>query len=96
MAKINPFAGLRVAGGGLQITNGKAPRVILRKRGTVGLDQRLGRPIRTGPKRIPIKAIGSVIRGPISVARAQPLTDAQTNVTTVRAGVGAHTPTKIW
>ncbi|MEE8551525.1 MAG: hypothetical protein V3T08_09770 [Gemmatimonadota bacterium] len=96
MAKINPFAGLRIAGGGLQITNGKAPRVVLRSRGTVGLDQRLGRRIRTGHRRIPIKPLGNVVRGPISAARVQPLTDAQLNVQTVRAGVGAHSRTKIW
>ena len=92
---INPLGGMRFARG-LQLTTGKAPRMILKSRGTVGLDQRLGRRIRTGHKRIPIKPIGKVLNRPATLAVARPLTDAQLNVRTGRAGVGARSRTKIW
>ena len=92
---INPLGGRRFART-LQLTNGKAAKLVLKQRSSIGLDQRLGRRIRTGAQRIPIKPIGKVVRRPLSLTQAQPLTDAQLSVRTGRAGVGARSRTKIW
>jgi len=92
---VNPLGGIRFARG-LQLTNGKAALSILKKTGTVGLDQRLGRPIRSGHVRVSIKPVGKILRGPPSVTLARPLTDAQLNVRTGQAGIKNHSRTKIW
>ena len=92
---VNPLGGGRFART-LQLTNGKAARSVLKQTGTVGLDQRLGRRIRTGYRAASIKPPGAVVRRPATLAAAQPLTDAQRNVRTGRAGVGARSRTKIW
>ncbi len=97
MSVPNPFGGVPPnQARGLQLTNGKVARSVLKLNNTIGLDQRLGRQIRKTPTRIPLKPIGVVLKPKRAFSKVKPLLGAQTRVTTVHAGVGSHIPTKVW
>ena len=94
---LNPFAGVPAGQlRGLQLTNGKAAATVLKKAETIGVKPVLGRKISKTPTHISVKPTGDVIKPKRTFAAVQPLMDAQRNVTTVRAGAGAQTPTKFW
>lgn len=84
---VNPFGGVpRNLARGLQLTDGRASISVLKKGGTVGLNQQGLLKRSTVRTRLVVKPPGAVIKPPKSITLANPLRGTNSHVTTPRVG----------